>query len=311
MQREEFYLRSSDNQTTIHGICWEPKGAAVAVLQLSHGMMEHIGRYEHFACWMAKQGVAVIGHDHLGHGKTGDVRDLSYFSDEKGSVHLIQDLYKITQVVEKRFLHIPHILLGHSMGSFITRRYLTVYGKHLDGVILMGTGGQPLWMGAMGKLAAMITGIIRGRRYQSQLLQQMVLGSYNYAFRPNRTTNDWLSRDKDQVDAFLKDPYCNIPFSCQAYVDFFNILIDLELHRQFGAIPRNLPVLLISGEQDPVGGFGKGVRRVYKQLLSIGMKDVSMKLYPKARHELLNEINRQEVYEDLRNWMEGKGFLNR
>jgi len=306
MQKEEFYLLSTDRHTQIHGFWWRPDKKAVAVLQISHGMMEHIGRYDRFASWLAEQGVAVVGHDHLGHGKTGKVSDLSHFADEKGAAYLVQDLFRVTNVAELEYPDIPHILLGHSMGSFITRRYLTVHGDHLDGVIIMGTGGQPLWMAAAGKLAAVAVGTVMGKRYQSHLMQEMVLGSYNRAFRPNRTPNDWLSRDEAEVDRFLQDPYCNIPFTCQAYADLFNLLIDLELGRQFEGIPRDLPVLFVSGEQDPVGGFGKGVKRVYRRFKDMGMEDVSMKLYPGARHELLNETNREEVYGDLWSWMKEK-----
>ncbi len=304
MEREEFYFLSSDRQTQVHGYCWKPEGKAVAALQLSHGMMEHIGRYERFAAWMAERGVVVIGHDHLGHGKTGRREDLSFFAEKKGGVCLVQDLFSVTRIMEEKYPDIPHILLGHSMGSFIARRYLTVHGEHLDGLILMGTGGQPLWMACAGKLAAMLVGAVKGRRHQSFLMEEMVLGSYNRRFRPNRTTNDWLSADEKQVDKFLSDPYCNIPFSCQAYVDFFNILIDLGLHRQFCLIPRSLPVLFVSGNQDPVGGFGKGVARVYKEFLHMGMKRVFIKLYPRDRHEVLNERNWEEVYKDLWRWME-------
>lgn len=310
MQREEFYLLSSDRHTRIHGFWWRPDGEVKAVLQISHGMMEHIGRYDRFASWLAGRGVAVVGHDHLGHGKTGNVSDLSYFADKKGAVFLVQDLFRITKVAELEYPGIPHILMGHSMGSFITRRYLTVYGDHLDGVIIMGTGGQPFWMAAAGKLVAVTTGAVMGKRYQSHLMQEMVLGSYNRAFRPNRTSSDWLSRDEAEVDRFLQDPYCNIPFTCQAYADLFNLLIDLGMERQFEAIPRKLPVLFVSGEQDPVGGFGKGVQRVYKSFADMGMKDVSIKLYPGARHEILNEINREAVYEDLWEWMKDKGFCS-
>lgn len=304
MEREEFYFLSHDRHTRVHGYCWKPEGEAVAALQLSHGMMEHIGRYERFAVWMAERGVAVIGHDHLGHGKTGRQEDLSFFAEKKGAVHLVQDLFSVTRIMEDKYPGIPHILLGHSMGSFIARRYLTVHGEHLNGLILMGTGGQSLFMAAAGKLAAMLVSAAKGKRHQSYLMEEIVLGSYNRRFRPNRTTNDWLSRDEKQVDKFLADPYCNIPFSCQAYRDFFDLLIDLGLRRQFCLIPRRLPVLLISGDQDPVGNFGKGVVKVYKHFISMGMKRTSIKLYPGARHELLNEQNWEEVYKDLWSWTE-------
>lgn len=306
MQKEEFYLLSSDRHTYIHGFWWKPDEKVKAVLQISHGMMEHIGRYDRFASWLAERGVAVVGHDHLGHGKTGKVSDLSYFADRKGAVCLVQDLFRVTKAAESEYPDVPHILMGHSMGSFIARRYLTVHGEHLEGAIIMGTGGQPLWMAAAGKLAAIVTGMIMGKRYQSHLMQEMVLGSYNRAFRPNRTSSDWLSRDEAEVDKFLHDPYCNIPFTCQAYADLFDLLIDLGLGRQFDAIPRQLPVLFVSGEQDPVGGFGKGVKRVCKKFIDSGMEEVFVKLYPGARHELLNETNYEEVYEDLWKWMTEK-----
>ncbi len=309
MLKEEFYLKSTDGHTNIHGYWWRPDGETHAVLQITHGMMEHIDRYDRFASWLAKQGVAVVGHDHLGHGKTGTVTDLSFFGEKKGNVYLVQDLFRVTKVMKLEYPDVPHILMGHSMGSFIARRYLTVHGRQLDGAIFMGTGGQPLVLAVLGKAAAMVTGVLRGKRYQSHLLKKLVLGSYNRAFRPNRTTCDWLSRDEAEVDAFLQDPYCDVSFTCQAYVDFFNILIDLGLKRQFKSIPKSVPLLLISGAKDPVGDFGKGVERVYRQFEELGMEDVAIKLYPDARHEILNEINREEVFKDILNWMKVEGFI--
>ncbi len=303
VEREEFYIRSKDKHTRLHGYLWRPEGEAVAALQLSHGMMEHIGRYDRFAVWLAQRGVAVIGHDHLGHGRTGNVEDLSFFSEEKGAVFLVRDLFQITKRLKQEYPDTPHFLLGHSMGSFISRRYLTIYGRHLDGVIFMGTGFTPLWMAATGKLSALLAGAVKGKHYQSDRMQELVLGSFNRAFRPNRTSCDWLSREETEVDAFLKDPYCNIPFSCGAYVELFNLLLDLALKRQYADIPKALPVLFLSGEQDPVGDFGKGVKRVYRQFCALGLSDVSIKLYPEARHELLNESNREEVFEDIWKWL--------
>lgn len=305
MQKEEFYLRSTDGQTDIHGYLWRPEGKAVAALQIAHGMMEHIDRYDRFASWLAERGVAVIGHDHLGHGKSCKVCDLSFFAEKRGSVYLIQDMFRVTKVLELEYPEVPHILLGHSMGSFMARRYLTVHGGYLDGLIVMGTGAQPLGLAVAGKLTAMMVGALKGKRHQSSLMQKVVLGSYNAAFRPNRTSSDWLSRDEKEVDAFVRDPYCNIPFTCQAYVDFFNILMDLGMKRQFKKIPKTIPVLFISGDKDPVGDCGKGVQKVYRQFVDMGMEHVTIQLYPDARHEILNEVNRQEVFEDIWDWMKG------
>lgn len=303
MKKEEFYLKSADKHTKIHGFWWRPEGEVLAVLQITHGMMEHIDRYDQFAAWMAELGIAVVGHDHRGHGKTGAVTDLSFFGESKGNVYLVQDLLRVTKMMKREYPDVPHILMGHSMGSFITRRYLTIHGKQLDGAILMGTGGQPLALAVLGKMAAGLIGLVKGKRYQSPLLRQMVLGSYNKAFKPNRTVCDWLSRDEDMVDAYLQDPYCGVSFTCQAYVDFFHILIDLGMKRQFHNIPKELPLLVISGADDPVGDFGKGVEKVYDQLVDLGMEAVAIRLYPGARHEILNEINREEVFEDIFYWI--------
>lgn len=306
MRKEEFYLKSTDGHSDVHGYWWRPEGEVCATLQITHGMMEHIDRYDRFASWLAERGIAVVGHDHLGHGKTGAVTELSFFGEKKGNVYLVQDLFRVTKVMKLEYPDVPHFLLGHSMGSFIARRYLTVHGAQLDGVILMGTGSQPFMLVALGKAVAMAVGLVKGKRYRSRFLKMMVLGSYNRAFRPNRTSCDWLSRDEAEVDAFLKDPYCDVSFTCQAYVDFFNILIDLGLKRQFAGIPKDVPLLLISGAQDPVGDFGKGVEKVYRQFIKLGVEEVALKLYPDARHEILNEWNWEEVFRDIFDWMKVK-----
>lgn len=311
MKKEEFYIRSTDKHTKIHGIWWKPEREVSAVLQITHGMMEHIDRYDRFATWMAEHGIAVVGHDHLGHGKTGAVTDLSFFGESKGSAYLVQDLLRVTKLMKMEYPDVPHVLMGHSMGSFITRRYLTVHGRQLDGAILMGTGGQPLMLAVLGKVAATLIGAAKGKRYRSPLLKKMVLGSYNRAFKPNRTTCDWLSRDEDVVDAYTQDPYCDVSFTCQAYVDFFNILIDLGMKRQFQNIPKEMPLLLISGEDDPVGDFGKGVEKVYDQFVEFGMEEAEIKLYPHARHEILNELNREEVFADIYHWIKDRCVLKK
>ncbi|MEG2350665.1 MAG: alpha/beta fold hydrolase, partial [Hungatella sp.] len=263
--KEEFCILSSDGASKLHCVRWMPEGETYATLQITHGMMEHILRYDAFAAYLAERGVAVIGHDHLGHGTTSESENLGFFAEHQGEVLMIKDIHRVTKRIARQYPHIPHLIMGHSMGSFFLRRYLTLYGDQVDGAILMGTGNQPLLVLAAGKLLAGFIGFIRGSRYRSRLMQELVLGTYNRAFRPNRTTNDWLSGDPEMVDRFLEDPYCGVPFSCAAYYDFFNLLLDLKLQRQFDRIPKALPLLLTSGEEDPVGGFGKGVIKVYEQ----------------------------------------------
>jgi len=187
MEREEFYFLSSDKHTQVHGYCWKPEGEATAVLQISHGMMEHIGRYDRFASWMTDRGIAVIGHDHLGHGMTGNKEDLSFFAEKKGAVCLVQDLFRVTEIMEMRYPDIPHIMLGHSMGSFLARRYVTVHGERLDGLILMGTGGQPLWMACAGKLAALVVGAVNGMRHQSYLMEEQTTRAFGGSRDENGT----------------------------------------------------------------------------------------------------------------------------
>lgn len=303
MKRKEYDISSSDGHSRIHCVSWKPEGEVVATLQLTHGMMEHILRYDEFAIYLTKLGVAVTGHDHLGHGKSCVEADLGYFGEKGGKNFMVKDIRRVTEVIQKDCPGVPHLIMGHSMGSFFLRRYLTLYGACVDGAIIMGTGDQPFLLVLAGRMITTLIGTVRGGRYRSKLMQEMVLGSYNRAFRPNRTPNDWLSRDENMVDRFLSDPYCAFSFTCAAYRDFFDILLDLKLKKQFDRIPRQLPLLLVSGEDDPVGDFGHSVRRVYRQLKRLGCSDVTLKLYPKARHEIINETNRQIVYEDIGAWI--------
>ena len=303
VRRKKFKVPSSDGRTMLHGALWEPEGKVRGVVLLSHGMTEHIMRYGEFACFLAEHGFAVGGHDHLGHG--GSVRDgrYGYFAEKDGCIFVIKDLHRTALLLKKRYPGQPFYMLGHSMGSYFLRRYLTLYGGELDGAIIMGTGDQSLPLAAAGKLITSAVGFIKGREYQSALLHRLVLGSYNRAFAPARTSNDWLSRNEENVDRYCFDPYCNFRFTCSAYQDFFNIMLDLKLRRQEEGIPRELPLFILSGALDPVGEFGKGVRRVSKRYKKLGLRDVVTILYPDDRHELLNEMDRDMVYKDILNWL--------
>lgn len=302
MKRTEFFIPSSDGRSRIHCVCWEPE-KAVAALQIAHGMVEHILRYEEFARYLTEQGVAVIGHDHLGHGMSSDEEHFGYFAKEKGDMFVLKDMARVQRVMKKRYPDVPYFMMGHSMGSFFLRRYLANYGDRIDGAIVMGTGNPPLPLILAGSTLAKIIGNIRGEQYRSRLMREMVLGSYNRAFRPNRTSSDWLSRDEAMVDQYEKDPFCTFLFTCSAYRDFFHLLSEVKKRRYVRKIPKELPIFLISGEADPVGSFGKGVRQVYRQLKRCRIKDVYLYLYPEARHEILNETNREEVFQDIWDWL--------
>lgn len=303
VKREEFYLPSSDGSSKIHGVSWKPEGEIRGTLQIIHGMTEYILRYDEFAVYLAKRGIAVVGHDHLGHGQSSKEENLGFFAEKKGGACLLKDIHRVSEIIEKRYEKIPHVMMGHSMGSFLLRRYLTLYEEPLAGAIMMGTGNQALPLILAGRGVAALTSKIKGPYYRSELLHQMVQGSYNKAFRPNRTAVDWLSRDEAVTDRYMADSLCTFRFTCGAYLDFFGILKDLKLKRQFEKIPKELPLLLIAGEKDPVGDSGKGVKAVYKQFQKLGIKDITLKLYPEARHEVLNETNRAEVYEYLYDWI--------
>ncbi|MFR2855586.1 alpha/beta fold hydrolase [Hungatella sp.] len=303
IKRREFRVPSSDGKSGLHTVLWEPDGEVRQLLLISHGMTEHILRYDPFARFLAEQGIAVIGHDHLGHGGTVQNGRSGYFADKAGHVCVIRDLHRTASRICVMYPGRPLYMLGHSMGSFFLRRYLTLYGEELAGAIIMGTGDQAMPIVIAGKLIAASIGLIRGKEYQSKWMHQLVLGNYNRSFMPSRTDNDWLSKNCESVDQYCSDPFCNFKFTASAYCDFFNIMLDLKLHRQEERIPRSLPLFILSGAQDPVGEFGRGVRRVFRRYKKIGMTDTEMILYPDDRHELLNETDKEAVWHDILSWI--------
>lgn len=303
IKEREFWLSSSDGSSKLHTVLWEPGAEVESLLLISHGMTEHIMRYRFFARYLAEKGIAVAGHDHLGHGKTVQDGRFGYFADQKGGICLIRDMRRVVRWLRRQYPGRPVFMLGHSMGSFFLRRYLTIYGQELSGAVIMGTGDQPLLLAALGKLLSCGMGLIRGREYRSRLLHRLVLGQRNHAFLPARTESDWLSKNAASIDDYRSDPLCRFQFTCGAYSDFFGILADLKLHRQEAAVPRTLPLLLVSGGDDPVGDFGKGVERVFRHYLRIGMTDVKRILYPGDRHEILHETDKEKVWNDILLWL--------
>ena len=305
MRRLQFSLLSSDGKSRLHGMCWLPKGEPKAVLQISHGMMDYIERYDEFAKVMAESGIVVYGHDHLGHGHTPkSAEDLGYFADKEGSVRVIKDIHRVRRIAESRHPGIPYFLLGHSMGSFFVRKYLMVHGEGIAGALILGTGGQPRELVRLGRFLSGVVVRLRGPRYRSSLLHRMVLGSFNLSFEPARTPFDWISRDREIVASYALDPLTQFRFTAQAYYDMFTVVLSLSDKKGLARMPKELPCIFMSGTRDPVGDFTIGVRRASRQLRQAGMRRVERRFYPGARHELLNEINRADIYGDIRQWIE-------
>lgn len=305
--KEIFSLSSSDGHTKLSGVLWKPEKEIQMILQISHGMMEHIRFYEEFAYWLAEQGVMVVGHDHLGHGRSAETReDFGFFAEKDGYVFLIQDLHRVRRRIQNRFPDIPYFMMGHSMGSFMLRRYLTVFGDGLSGAVIMGTGHQPKAVVAAGLLISHAASLFLGGSYRSRLAQDGFRAVMNQQFHPVRTSMDWLSSDEEQVDRFLSDPHTSFLFTCAAYRDLLRMIWESENRRLIGQIPKNLPLLLISGKKDPVGEFGKGVKRAYAEFKRAGCSDIKIILYNEMRHELVIEKNRIKAAQDIYYWMKAR-----
>ncbi len=284
------------------GVCdiryrmWIPEEPRAA-LQITHGMAEHIDRYEDFAVFLAQNGVLVYGHDLASHGQSireGEPR--GWFGEKNGWDALIQDMRTLRDTVKSEFPMLPYILMGHSMGSFLARSYAGRDGADFDAFIFSGTAGKNPVLG-IGKLLARREINKTGGKLPSMTLYNMSFGSYNKAFRPNRTANDWLSRDEAQVDKYCVDEACGYPFTASAMLDLFDGLGEVSGRHWAASVP-DRPILLLSGALDPVGGAGKGVKQVAGWLKKNG-HGVELKLYEGGRHEMLNELNRDEVFRDI------------
>lgn len=303
-RKERITYPSADGKNTVAAYIFTPEeGEVRAVLQLCHGMCEYILRYEPFAAYLCAHGIAFAGNDHLGHGETAAcAEDLGYTVD---AAHMVADVRTLTGLLKERFgKDIPFFFAGHSMGSFIARTYLSRYGREgITAAIIIGTAGPGAPTGA-GKAVAKLLGALRGDRYRSQLLKSMAFGSYTKRCPKGCSPSAWISRDEALVARYDADPFCSYLFTVRGYIDLFTLLGGVSAKSWAGTVPKDLPVLLTAGEEDPVGAYGKGVRAVYDRLCAAGVQDVTLKLYPGDRHEILNEPDRETVYADLLAYLE-------
>lgn len=281
---------------------WLPEGQPKAVVQLVHGMSEHIERYDAPARYLAAQGYLVVGHTHLGHGPRAEIK--GFFAEENGWQHLIDDVHALRLRTQREHPGLPYFILGHSMGSFVVRCYLREHAEGLTGCVLSGTGCVPKSTAAAGMAVSGLLCHLGGEKKPSKLIDKLGFSSSNKPFAPNRTPFDWLTRDEAEVDRYIADLDCGFVFTASGYRDLFQGLIRLSDLADMQRIPKDLPLLLFSGDHDPVGGMGDGVRQAAEEFRAAGLADVTLKLYPDGRHESFNELNRDEVYADLARWLD-------
>ena len=307
MVRNEFTFLSADGKTPIHAVEWLPEGQARAVLQISHGVSEYILRYEPFAEYLTARGFAVAGHDHLGHGQSVAEGSARLYFGPRGSWNwVVDDIDQRRNLAKAKFPQVPYFLMGHSMGSFLARTYLIRYPGAVDAAVIMGTGQMSPAIIAGGKAVAAEEAHRVGEDQTSSLVDKLAFGAYNKRFAPNRTGFDWLSLNQDNVDRYMADPLCGGNATIGLFREMLGGLSFIAKPENLKRMNLNIPVLFISGEMDPVGDCGKGVKRAFESFRKAGVRDVSLKLYPELRHEILNETCRETVYEDIYQWLAAK-----
>ena len=299
-----FTFPSADGEHTISAREWLPEGKPRGVVQIVHGVAEYVERYGDFARFLNENGFAVCGEDHLGHGRTVSDGKYGYFGPKDGWSTLVRDIRRLRELEGEKLPDAPYFLLGHSMGSFLTRTYLIDYPGTVNGAVLSGTGQESAAAVAFGRAVSAILCAARGPQYISALVYRLSLGAYNRKFTPNRTGADWISRDEAAVDKYLADPLCTFKPTVGMFRDMTGGLQYIGSQSNVNRMDPSTPVYFFSGDSDPVGSMGKGVRRVFAMFQKAGVKDLELKLYPQGRHEMLNELNRREVYADTLSWLE-------
>lgn len=301
---KEAGIKATDGKNTLHTEIYIPEGReAVGIVQIAHGMIDYVGRYKLLADYLSERGFILAGADHIGHGDTAACsEDLGYFAERDGYKLVVDDVKRVNEYLKENYPGLPIVLLGHSMGSFVARLYSVKYPDSIDGLIIHGTAGKNPVL-PFGILLTKIIKAFRGQRHRSAFVRSLAEGGYNKSFDKSEGEGAWLTRDGAMVADRPSNPKTNFTFTVSGYIDLFRMLGECSTKAWFSAFPKQLPTLVISGEDDPVGDFGKGVRFVHKGLADAGVTDLELKLYEGARHELFNEINREEVFADVFAWV--------
>ncbi len=298
-------IPSTDKKNKLHVVVWKPEDEVRAIVQISHGMIEYIERYDEFARFLNCYGILVIGNDHLVHGKTAACEDdYGYFGEGKSRT-VVEDLHEVTKYAKKQYgSNIPYFLLGHSMGSFMARRYLMTYGKELSGAVLCGTGYTPAHVLSTGKFVCGIIKLFKGERYHSDFVKKASFAGYTKRIADVQSSNDWISVNRENVKKYNNDKLCSFDFSINGYQTLFDVLSFIQNKKNYVNILDSLPIYMVAGSEDPVGNYGKGVEKIFEQYKKAGIKDIEIKLYKDDRHEILNEDDKEVVYKDILYWIE-------
>ena len=304
MKYTEFTFPSVVKGQNIFTRCYEPEGRPKAVLQIIHGMAEHSGLYSEFCEFLVEEGYVVVLDDHLGHGRSVASGDEYGCFFEGGIDNLIRDEKALHDMIAEKYPSLPYFMMGHSMGSFILREYIARYDDPLCGVIIMGTAG-PVNEGLWAAEKALLTAIIAktGIRSKSKQIAKLATGGYAKQFPESPCA--WVTSDKDEAERYEKDPLCGFPMTVAAYKDIMGLIYKINRKEWFEAVPKKLPILVVSGREDAVGEMGRGVRRAAAGLVKTE-HDVDLILYPGVRHALINEVNKEQVFRDIKNFIEYK-----
>ncbi len=311
MERQAFGFLSADQRTEIHAVRWKPEGGEVkGILQISHGMVEHIERYGEFAGFMAQRGFLTVGHDHLGHGESiRSEKYYGYFARKNGSDILVEDMQQVRVIAQQEHPGAPYFILGHSMGSFLLRKYLAKYGDGLAGALILGTGTQPDSLMRVGKVLCRILAAFQGWKHQSKFVNDLIFSGGSEKVKSEgqeEWADSWVTKDVEIAKKYENDPKCQFCFTLNGFYNLFQTVRDVNRKEKIQAIPKDLPMIFLSGVEDPVGNYGKGVEEAYACYREAGIRDISMKLYPGDRHEILNEIDRETVYQDIYAWIQAR-----
>ncbi len=318
--RTDFTFESADGKSAVRAVLWIPAalervhagadGATLGcfrprgVVQLIHGMAEHIDRYDDFARFLAGEGYLVAGHDHIGHGWTAAADDLGMVDAETGADAMIEDANMLRTLVTAQVVAgTSYFMFGHSMGSLVLRNYLPRFGEGLAGAVICGTANQPEVVAAAGNVLARAIAKVRGADYKSKLLHSLADGAYSRAVKDARTPFDWLSRDPAVADAFMADERAGFMFSAGAYATLTALAARANSPAAYRATPHDLPLLFVAGDADPVGDCGRGVAKAAESMERAGAEDVTLRLFPGMRHEILNELGKEEVYAFVLEWI--------